>query len=125
MQIRLVLFFSTFVTLALVHYVSIEFFLYWKYFWMDMFTHMLGGVVIVLGISILPFIRIRFFEPLPPLFTSLFAVVCIGIAWELFEILAGLSLEEPGFVFDTSLDMVMDLAGGMVGYGIIESIKKL
>jgi hypothetical protein len=125
MKILLTFFFSAFITLAVVHIVAMEYALYWKYGGFDIFMHILGGVVVALGQSILPFIRIRIFESPLRLRTSLLFVFCIGVLWELFEIGAGISIHEPGFVADTVIDLIMDLAGGFVGYTIVQNVKKL
>jgi hypothetical protein len=125
MPILLTFFFTTFITLALVHIYAMELSLYWKFAWFDISMHLLGGVVVALGQAILPFIRIRFFTPPLRVHTTLLFVFCVGIAWELFEIGAGISIHEPGFVTDTILDLIMDLAGGFIGYVVVRSIKKI
>jgi hypothetical protein len=125
MTLLLIFFFSSLSLLAVIHIVSLEFFLYWKYLWIDIPIHALGGVTVALGLAILPYIRVT----LPARYTSLWAtlslVFIVGVVWEVFEITSGISPGEPGFVFDTLLDLCMDVLGGAVGYGIVRSVKYL
>lgn len=121
----LVLFFSALITLALVHGSAVYFFLYWKYTWLDVPVHFLGGAVAALGIAILPFFQIQFFERHKTLIAYICAVCVIGICWEMFEYNAGLYELEKDIVLDTSIDLIMDILGAILGYGIVKSIKQL
>ncbi len=42
-------------------------------------------------------------------------VVIVGIGWELFELWAGI-LREANFALDTTLDILMDVVGGISGF---------
>lgn len=127
MPILLTFFFSALTTLALVHALAQEFFLYWKYLWFDIPMHMLGGVCVALGYALLPFFRVT----LPPRYTSrmayLVVVLMVGIAWESFEYAAGISIVSASddFILDTTFDLIMDLFGGLIGYGIVKQIHNL
>lgn len=123
MQILLTFFFTSLVALGVIHVLAIEFYLYWEYLWLDIPMHLLGGITTVLGLSILPLFKIRFFEERNTLRNTLFVVLCIGILWEVFEYVVGFSVYEPGFVVDTVLDIIMDLIGGALGYGIVQSVQ--
>ena len=89
--------------------------------------HMLGGICVALGYALLPFFRVT----LPPRYTSrtayLIVVLLVGVAWESFEYVAGISIVFAGddFVLDTILDLIMDLFGGLMGYGIVKQIRNL
>lgn len=89
--------------------------------------HFLGGITVALGYSIVPFFRAgRRSARCEGVQWYLAAVLIVGIAWELFEYLGGISLTtESSFVLDTMLDIVMDLGGGFVGYGITQSTRAL
>ncbi len=119
MKVRIALLFCILMTIAVVHTVSIEFYLYWKYLWLDIPMHTLGGIACALGFSILPFFNII----LPSRYTSIYGYVWfalgIGIVWEIFEFSAGISIIEPGFVFDTLKDLSMDSIGAIGGYFFI------
>ena len=123
MPLLLSYFFSTFLLLAGAHIVAIKFFLYWRFFWFDIPMHLLGGIVIVLGIAILPFLGIQFFARNNSLTAILVAVLSIGIAWELFEFVAGISVFDETLFLDTGTDLIMDIVGGLLGYGIVRSHK--
>jgi len=125
MGIRIVFFVSSLFVLALTHIVAIEFFLYWRYLWFDIPMHFLGGICVALGIWSLPFFRIS----LPSRFETLLfygsAALGVGVLWEVFEVAIGVSVTQTGYVFDTVLDLVMDVSGGIVGYGIVKAIQKI
>jgi hypothetical protein len=125
MGVLLTLFFSSFVTLALIHTVANMFFLYWKYPWFDIPMHFFGGVVCALGIAILPSLRIHFFERRTTLYAYVLGVVSIGVCWELFEYSAGIYTLETDVVGDLLLDLTMDVIGAAIGYGIVKSIKQM
>ncbi len=125
MNLLLTLFFSSLITLAVSHWAATSFYLYWKYLWLDIPIHMLGGVCVALGIATLPFLRVS----LPRFFNTYLGYLCIvvivGTTWEMFEYLAGVSIIDAYFVLDTVIDYCMNLVGVSIGYGIVRSIKIL
>jgi hypothetical protein len=126
MSFRITLFLSGIVLLALVHFLAIEFYLYWTYLWLDMPMHLLGGFCVALGVSILSLFRIH----LPPHFQTLrwyvIVVLVVGIAWEIFEYVNGISLVEGEvFVIDTVIDLTLDVLGGVLGYAIFVRTNNL
>lgn len=125
MGLLLTLFFSSFITLALVHSFAEKFFLYWKYQWFDIPVHFLGGIVCAFGIAILPFFRIRFFERHKSSIAYVCGVFFIGVCWEVFEYNSGLYQLEQHIVIDTLTDISMDILGAIVGYSIVNRIKQL
>lgn len=125
MGLIVTLFLSAFATLAIVHVVATKFFLYWKYQWLDIPMHFLGGIVCTLGIAILPFLHIRFFERHHTLVVYVSMVCIIGVGWEMFEYSVGLYQFEPDIVIDTFIDLCMDILGAIVGYSIVKRIKQL
>jgi glycopeptide antibiotics resistance protein len=46
---------------------------------------------------------------------AILAIILVGIGWEIFELSTGIPREE-NFVFDTTLDLIMDLIGACVGW---------
>jgi hypothetical protein len=123
MIIRLSFFLSALLTLAIVHNVATTFFLYWKYLWFDIPMHLLGGLCVALGISILPFFRIHLPHRFGTIWGYLFVVIIAGIVWEWFEVVADISVFDETFILDTSLDLLMDVIGGIVGYHIVRSTQ--
>lgn len=90
------------------HYALIHFW-YWKYWWLDIIMHFSGGVVIALISYALGARRTGI----------LLGVLAVGILWELFEFGIGVSVTEPNFIPDSMLDLVMDMLGAAVVYGIL------
>lgn len=122
MSIRLAFFFASLILVAVVHVIALELYLYWRFPWFDVPMHVLGGLCAALGYSILPFIGLRKKGQYETVLWYLGTVLAIGIAWEVFEYVAGISLvRETHFVLDTTLDMCMDLIGGLIGYWVARS----
>lgn len=125
MSTRMSFFFITLITLAVIHTVATEFFLYWRYTWFDIPVHVLGGVCVALGISILPFFKIVLPQKYTTLVSYLLIVLMVGATWEIFEYCAGISLiAYEDFFIDTGIDLGMDLVGGVLGYLFIKQIAK-
>jgi hypothetical protein len=125
MPLLLIFFFSSFSILASSHIFALNFFLYWRYLWLDIPMHFLGGVTVALGIAILPFLRVQYFEKYAPYKTYVLLVLCVALLWEIFEMSIGIPTHEEGFFFDMILDVVMGVLGGVVGCAIVQSIKKI
>lgn len=119
------LFFCALTTIAIVHAVALEQYLYWKYFWFDIPMHLFGGITCALGYSILPFLRITIKERYQTVLWYILFTVSIGILWEVFEVVTHISIVEPGFIQDTLTDLLMDMLGAGIGYGIVQSSKSL
>lgn len=107
--------------IALLHFIAFEFYFYWKFWWFDILMHFFGGLWIGLMALWLVFLSgyiIRFhLSYRTAFFTAIFSVIVIGIGWELFEVWSGVLLEEKAnYIFDTTIDFIMDLAGAFLGY---------
>lgn len=102
--------------LAALHILALEFYLYWQYPWFDVPMHFLGGVIVALSV----YAMLDFGLPLPKwsvtLLTVLVFVFIVGVIWEVWEVLAEVSTRERNYTFDTTLDLVMDMLGGVLGY---------
>ncbi len=125
MQILIFLFISSLVTLFVIQIAALQFLLYWKYLWLDIPMHLLGGVTTALGLSVYTYGR----NKTPHFFSSILGYACfafcIGVLWEVFELVVGFSIVDEYFIFDTFLDLCMDVLGGGLGYGIVRSIKQI
>lgn len=100
--------------LAVVHVLSLQFFLYWRYLWLDIPMHVLGGAVVVFAFFVLydfdtPLPK-RWLKPLPVLLIVLLA----ALAWEAYEILIGIPFG-PDHTSDTVSDLAAALLGGIAG----------
>lgn len=88
--------------------------------------HVLGGACAAFGYGILPYLRLRKPGRAENLWWFLGGVMTIGVVWELFEYGAGISgAGQDNFALDTALDLLMDLVGGTIGYGVIKSMRML
>lgn len=93
--------------------------------WLDIPVHVLGGITVALGISILPFFKISLPKKYATLFAYVGTAVMVGIAWEIFEVASSVAVVDDGYVIDTVIDLCMDALGGALGYGIVQSIQRL
>ncbi len=111
--------------LAVVHYISLELYLYWRYLWLDIPVHFLGGAVAALG-------AYAFFDLRLPLakhivgewWRTMLFVVLIMIAWELFELWSGMPIQDS-YARDTASDLVNGFIGGLFGYFIAKRMRTL
>lgn len=114
-SLRTRIFLVTFATLAAVHGVAIATSLYWHFWWFDMPMHFFGGSIVALGLFTLadlswPLPR-WLFRPIP----FLSSVLLIALLWEVFELWAGIPIEAD-YILDTSIDLLLGLTGGFLGY---------
>jgi len=124
MTIRVVLFLTTLFVLAMTHFVAQQFYLYWVYVWFDIPMHILGGICVALGFSILPFFNINLPSKYTKLGAYLAVVFFVSVLWEIFEYMNGISLVlEEYFVTDTIMDFIFALFGGAIGYYIATRVS--
>jgi len=101
------------ILIAAVQVTALTYDLYWRYVWSDLPVHFLGGVWVAFAIlwlfSITGLNR-------KGVISVLFGVLCVGVGWELLELWGGVSFFEPNYPFDSSLDLLMDVLGGLFGY---------
>jgi hypothetical protein len=101
--------------LAVVHLISLEFYLYWRFLWLDVPVHVLGGAVVALGVLSLYDLRV----PLPKRWRSfapvVFFVIIIALLWEWYEIAIGIPVE-VSHELDTAIDLLAGICGGVLGY---------
>ncbi len=122
MALRLTFFFTALITLALVHVVATEFYLYWRYAWLDIPMHFLGGVVCIFGLAILPFFRIRIPKRYRTRFAYLIFAFLIGVLWEIFEYVYDIMNVNTltDLIVDTGMDLTFDILGALFGYTFIQ-----
>ncbi len=110
-------------TLALLHMTAESYHLYWTFKWLDTVTHFIGGVWVGLAGIWLWYFSGYFKEMRMPdkklLSVVLFSGILIGVFWEFFEYIvryfAGNGLPD-NYIFDTSVDLFMDIAGSLAGF---------
>lgn len=93
--------------LGALHVSALTFDLYWHYVWLDTLSHFLGGLWVGL---LAMWGGEHFFRRKLSVLWGIFAIACVGVGWEVFEVVAGIP-REGNFVLDTSIDLTMDLLG--------------
>jgi len=115
MKLSVILLLISTSVLGAVHYLALEFYLYWQYVWFDVPMHILGGVVVALSLFAARDLGVSIPNAFFRLAPVLLFVMVVGILWEIFEVKAGLYMAE-NYVFDTAVDLCMDFVGGTVGF---------
>lgn len=102
--------------LAAIHLIALELYLYWYYLWLDVPVHFLGGVVVTLGVFAAYELKLPLARWVSGTFWRVLTVVwLVMIAWEVFEVWAGIPILE-NYPYDTALDLLMGCLGGIAGY---------
>lgn len=124
-KINTVIFMAAAAALALSHFLLLELYLYWRYDWIDIPMHFLGGAVVALGYAafwdFFPAKRSQLFHFLP----GMAFVLSVAVLWEIFEIAIGVIFDERNYIFDTWLDLFMGLLGGATAFMISWRTKDL
>ena len=124
LKIPTIFFLITLSVLAVIHYIALQFFLYWKFWWFDIIMHGLGGAAIALGIYTLYDLRFGLPERLRNLIPILLFTMVIALLWEIFEIYIGIPIED-NYEVDTIVDLLMALVGATIGFFVGQAINKL
>lgn len=100
-----------------VHIAALKLYLYWLFPWLDVFVHFGGALWVALAAMwLLSSVHQRLS------FAKVFFIICaVSVGWELFELWGGIP-REANFAFDTSLDLLMDVLGGITGYAVGRSL---
>lgn len=109
--------FALIVCIALLHYFALDRAYYWTVPWYDIMMHFLGGLWVALfSLWVCASGKFSFIPQRISWGKVLVVVLTVGVLWELYEIVFGLTfVSDPEYWGDTTLDMVMDTAGGLVG----------
>ena len=99
--------------ILIMNYASLQFYWYSSVWWLDMPMHFLGGIWAALAIFWI-------FSPkslnTKHILAVMLGVLCIGLAWEIFEIVVNDAiLKNPFNSLDTLSDIFFDLAGALLG----------
>ncbi len=105
--------------IAFLHFIAIEFYFYWSLWWYDIVVHFLGGLFIGLGALWIVFFSGFFsyfqYSKKRALCVALLSIFVVGIAWEVFELWAGVPFTK-NYIADTITDIIIDILGALVGY---------
>ena len=94
--------------LIILHFFGLVFFLYWKLWWLDIVTHLIGGIFTG-SLLYLHFSKFKY----KYLWTIVISI-SIFVLWEIFSIVFlghDLSLK----IYDTIIDLLMGVAGSIIG----------
>lgn len=95
--------------IAIVQRYALTYNWYWEYWWLDLAMHFAGGVVVTLTAT--AFLGARL--------ATVFVMLCVAIAWEVYEYVIGATFVREDLYRDTALDLVFGLIGGVSLYGIM------
>jgi hypothetical protein len=107
------------VLIGITHVSALQWSLYWHYIWLDVPVHFAGGLWLALAGS---WMLLRGGQRME-VSTVFSMVVFLGVAWEVFELAAGVPMEE-NFALDTVIDLTMDVLGGVFGFIIAKSLAR-
>ena len=103
------------VPLSITTWFAVEYFLYWRIWWLDIPMHFLGGFWV--GLAAIYLLSKYEISKYKCFFAVMFIVFIIGLSWEVFEFtLDTLITFKKQNSLDSSSDMFFDLAGGVVSY---------
>ena|SRR3989338_1591622 len=101
------------IPLSVTTWFAVEYFLYWRLWWLDIPMHFFGGMWA--GLCGLWLITRR--GNSPSLALCLAFALFIGVAWEVFEYSEGIAASYHfSYPFDTAKDIVLDLLGATLGW---------
>ncbi len=119
--------FMSLVVVAVLDIVAIKLHLFWSFSWFDMPVHFMGGFCVALAsvwmVSYNSHFKVLYRNIF---FISLCGALCVGVAWEIFELYFGITFLSDGILYirDTGSDLSMDVLGGLFGSWYAFSLLK-
>lgn len=116
------------IIVAGLHGLANMYYLYWVLWWFDLLMHFLGGLLV--GLVTLWWLRfeipISIRSKIPRFLTAFFAVLAVGVAWEVFEYVTGTYgvSNMDDYMFDTVTDVLMDIVGMLFAYFMFVRYEK-
>lgn len=107
------------VALSMVHFSALAYSLYFYLPWFDILAHFLGGLWVALMGA---WLWLRFGAQ-PTWWRLLLVTLAVGIAWEIFELVAGIP-REANYMLDTFIDLIMDFMGAAVAIMVVPTIRR-
>lgn len=110
--------FELIVFIAAVHFVSLKFYLYYEFWWLDIVMHFLGGLWVALSLFWLfdfaRLFKINFSKISHLILSAVFLTILVAIAWEIFELQFGItSFLEADYLEDTIFDIFVGFSGAL------------
>ncbi|MDE2071247.1 MAG: hypothetical protein KGI70_00735 [Patescibacteria group bacterium] len=109
-------------TVGFLYWHGVQDALFWKIGTYYIILHVLGGFAVGSWVSA-GLWRLRAARDKAPLRIML-AALAVGVAWEIFEFITGLSWPDPHYLTKTTGDLLCDVTGGLVAallYGALRS----
>lgn len=106
---------------AALHYLAEKFELYWRYDWLDVPMHVLGGVFVVLALASLQRIKIL---PAGSLKWTIVFLTMTLLLWEAFGVYRYGGLK-PDFFSDGIVDLLCGTVGIGLGFILTKALNKI
>lgn len=110
---------------AVSHFLLLEFYLYWRYEWLDIPMHVFGGAVVAIGIFAACDIGLSFLRRWRKFLPAMALVLLVAVGWEVFQYMVGISAIKDDFVWDTVTDLIWGLLGGVGGFYLASRLNDL
>ena len=124
----LFLVFGVIILVGFLHFAATILYFYWTINWFDILMHFLGGLSIGLLAIWIAFASGIYKKAAPrlseALLSSLLVVIVVGVGWEIFENLNGLTQSTESYPLDIIHDLIADVVGSIVA-GFIGAKNKL
>jgi len=106
---------------ALLDYLGQIFRLYWALWWFDLVMHFLGGLVVGLFLAWLYVFVLKKKPDGRLIWASVVGVIIIGSLWEIYEVFIGINVTHEPYVWDTTIDIILDITGAIIGSKYIKN----
>ena len=118
---------SFFLVILALHLLGSFFYFYWQLWWFDNLVHFLGGAGVGFFILWIFYGSGFIWQELPSqkkiFLTALILTIVVGVCWEIFEYINGLTQSTEGYTLDTFHDLLSDTVGGALA-GWLTARKK-
>lgn len=115
-----VYFFLPALGLLATHIVAMHYHLYWYLPWFDIFMHLWGGYLVIIGLLMIGSIGSRRLYFPDWSLAPVLGLVMLG--WEVFEYVFGVAGTHPSYLVDTTLDIIFGALGGLIAYGSVRRV---
>lgn len=114
------------IILMMLHIGALKFYWYWLYWWFDILTHFIGGIVAALVILYLYQFNLStklFLNRKKIFLLSVMGAIIVAVLWEIFEVvIRSTGPSEMDYLVDTTTDILTGVSGGAFVYVIIVSL---
>ena len=123
-------FFIFLIVIGSLNYLADQFNWYWSFIPFDSFMHFLGGLWVVLFFMWFYFYS-GLFAPRKRnlsqfLIVAILGLIFVAVTWEIYELILGeASFNRAGYAWDTTMDLMMDMLGGLAAcfYAYLKELK--